>query len=975
MEAKTLPDVPTAPKKSGTPKRPPSKSATRVVGKLGLEMNSFKECIVAFAKNLEVKSATCEELQELFFKMANANKSLPENVDSDTVNSFIAILVTVVSVNYGYPVALQALSVLFCYLKNDDRVFSQFKPTKDILVQLNFDKYLATEGEEGKELVLDFVCFMLRYYKDIGYSDLSADPKTLSHIRKAELERTWTDIENIAVNQENMAKATEQNQLTTSNAFAELFAHVEDLRKHVDSSVADLRREFMGKTGGFNKSTYGAAGREAAQVDTAAMKKLETGMNEKMGELRRALDAVLAESSSLGSRQEVAEKKLEDFGEAIESMNRSTQEIMGVINSETQLIKDARSMVLSRISKTESDLTALTNKMFAARSDSAGTRLEPKEMANLRIDSIRNQLDGEVLPKLNELQVKLGSFDVMFLNMKQQQTKAGGTEQSALLSALDERAVKSVSELIKTAMDAVTSEARGYKKLIEATRDQVIKLQEANEFSKSELRSETEAKLKQVEGGCSSRVEGMSDALRQNGDKIRILTAEADTLKRQVQELFPQVKSLSTERERAEQRLRSVEEPLRKVAERISQFDDKLVQIVERFVPLDERIKQLESRPSPAVSPAGRTTEDPAAREELQRGLEQAKQQMQGYFDSCWTYIQQFADLHAVDKSREVKTPDGNYTAKLNCLEWLIRYHEYLSGKSSLLVIDAFKETIHPSKIHERGAYAAAKHVSDVMGQLVVAIRGIKKGASPEETRQTLTDAGTYLAILEVALVNDQNVDAGIGLGVVKDLVQFVGFFRAGYDPKQSAGELKLTVRCLTYCFRNVKAIDAILDIPTGLTTVVALIQGSKDEEMVANSVKIIRVCLRSDKQYDKVVQKIPTLLSMLMQLLSTQSFSAIILEESTAAIRNYTRKVHVLDTVDDPIVLAPLCKLAADKTISKQKEYSIGALRNCCKNQRLLSYIKQTAAYEFVIRGADDPSVSASIQPSPAVPESKYYS
>jgi hypothetical protein len=38
--------------------------------------------------------------------------------------------------------------------------------------------------------VLDFVCFLLRYYKDIEYTDLTADSKTLSKIRKAELERS-----------------------------------------------------------------------------------------------------------------------------------------------------------------------------------------------------------------------------------------------------------------------------------------------------------------------------------------------------------------------------------------------------------------------------------------------------------------------------------------------------------------------------------------------------------------------------------------------------------------------------------------------------------------------------------------------------------------------------------------------------------------------------------------------------------------
>ncbi len=918
-----------------------------------LDVSSFKECITAFAKNLEMKSSTCEELQELFFKLANANRSLPENVDAETVDSFIAILVTVAAVNYGYPSALQALTVLFSYLKNDDKVFNQFRPTRDILAQFNFDKYLST-GEEGKELVLDFVCFMLRYYKEIEYADLSSDPKILAKIRKAELERTWMDIENLAVNQENIARATEQNQQTTSNAFAELYAHMEEIKKHVDVSIGELRYEIMG-----NAKMKGAhaLGVDPSLLDPAAVKKMESDLNEKISELRKSLDAVMAESANLEARHEDMSKRVEDLGVTMESTNKSIQDIMSVINFETQLIKDARALILSRISKTESDFVSLANKSFVARTEPGGLKPETKEMANLRIDSIRNQIDAELLPKLNEIQVKLGSVDVMLLNVKQQQAKSeGGSEQAAraLLAKFDERHMSSVSDLVKASVDGVSNEVRNCKKIIEATREQVIKLQDANEAAKQELRKEVEARISQAVTTLNSQFESINETLKQNSDKMRIFTVELDTTKRLVQEMLPQMKSVATQEEITEQRVKSLEE--RKLEERLAQTEERTAQMVEHLTPVEERLKRIEAGSvATTASPSRGPPEDPVVRDDFRKGLEQVKMQMQGYFDSCWTYIQQFADLHAVDKAREVKVPDGNYTAKLNCLDWLIRYHEYLSGKSSILVIDAFKEVIHPSKVHERSTYASAKHASDIMNQLLTSMRNIKKGTAPEEVRQSLTDAGTYMAILEITLVNDQNVETGISLGVIKDLAQFITFFRTNYDPKQSAGELKLTVRCLTYCFRNIKAIDSILDLPTGLTTVVALIQSSKDEEIVANSIKIVRVCLRSDKQYDKVVQKIPTLLGMMLQLLSTHSFSVIILEEATAAIRNYTRKVHVLDTIDDPGMLGPLCKLAAEKATSKHKEYSIGALRNCCKNALLLAYIKQSAAYEFVAKPSEE--------------------
>ena len=84
---------------------------------------------------------------------------------------------------------------------------------------------------------------------------------------------------------------------------------------------------------------------------------------------------------------------------------------------------------------------------------------------------------------------------------------------------------------------------------------------------------------------------------------------------------------------------------------------------------------------------------------------------------------------------------------------------------------------------------------------------------------------------------------------------------------------------------------------------------------------------------------------------MSTQSQSQIILEEVTGAVKNYTRQLNSLDAIDDPTLLEPLCKLAIVKEPSKYKEYSIFALRNCCKNQNLLNYIKQTLAYGVIIQ------------------------
>jgi len=988
MEAKNFNPVPPSEstKPANTPKRPHSKA-----GKLKTEINSFKECISAFSKNLELKSSTCEELQELFFKLANANKSLPENADQETVQSFIAILVTVISVNYGYPIALQGISVLFTYLKGDDRVFNQFRPNKDIMTQLNIDKYLSTEGEEGKDLVLDFVCFLLRYYKDIEHTDLSSDAKVLARIRKAEFERTWADIENLAVNQENILKANEQNQQITSNAFAELFAHIEEIKKNYETSIGDLKKEITELKNSQNpKSKYYAPQKGIGSdenIDPSMMKKIENTMNDKVSELRKILDTLMAETSNLESKHDETAKKLEETSAIVDETSKAMQDITNMINFENQLIKDSRSVLLTRLSKTENDIIAISSKLLVqggGKIDSPG-KAEPKEMANLRIDSIRNQIDTELLPKVNEMMVKIGSLDVSMQMIKAQQAKGGDSSISntqSLLAKIDERGMNFISSIIKGAIDTISVESKGNKKLVDTIKDQVAKIQQGYDNIKEEIKTEIEQKIKHIENSTSSQVEGNTEQFKLFSDRLKSLGSDSENIKKQISEIITQVKSFSDYSKydqkysqvddltkKHELKLSAIEEKVMPIEGKLHVVDDIVKSLEEHNRALIERITILESKGNQGIMGSELNS---SSREELSKRIDQLKLQMQGYFDSSWTYIQQFADLHAIDKMKEIQAQDGNYTSKLNCLEWLIRYHEFLSGKSTLQVIEAFKELIHPTRVHERAAYASTKHNSDIINQLVVAMRNIKKGTTAEEMKNALSDAGTNMAVLELALINDQNVESAIALGVIKDIITYLIFFRTNYDPKLCTGEIKLAVRCMTYCFRNIKAVDALIDVTNGLTTVTSLIQSSKDEEIMANSIKIIRVCLRSDKQYDKIIQKIPTLFQILMQILSSPGCSTILLEESTAALRNYTRKIYVLDFIDDPTNLAPICKFAADKVVSKYREYSVGILRNCCKNQKLLNYIKQTAAYENVVKSSND---DASIGQLASGSESRYYS
>jgi hypothetical protein len=85
-----------------------------------------------------------------------------------------------------------------------------FRPTKVTIRKLKLDKYLLSRtfvlrdfilfldsSQEVMETILDFSCFLLRYFENIDYDDFSDLSIINSKIRRAEIHRIWIDTEDI----------------------------------------------------------------------------------------------------------------------------------------------------------------------------------------------------------------------------------------------------------------------------------------------------------------------------------------------------------------------------------------------------------------------------------------------------------------------------------------------------------------------------------------------------------------------------------------------------------------------------------------------------------------------------------------------------------------------------------------------------------------------------------------------------------
>jgi len=995
-------------------------------------ITAFTDCIITFANNIERKVSVNEELKEVFFTLAHSNTKLPEGITCNVIDDFIKILVTLVAINYGYSIAVESLNILFSYLKNDDRVFHRFNPSKELLARINLEKYIASDIKEERILAINFACFLLRYYEDIDYNTITNSALVFDIIRKAEIRRAWMDIESLAVTQENIMSITKQNQEITSKAIAELFVYIEEIKKNNEYSIKELSKstlelkEKLMKKGLFinSQGKYLQADDQVAEV--ALVKSIENNFNKKLEEMQKSVDKLLNETDGLEIKSNALTNKCEVLTDVIEDTERKVQEAINMITTESLLIKDTNNVFLTRISKVENDVLALTQ-------DSS---IERKDITSLRVDSLRSQIDVEIMPKINEMQMKLKAKDIT-LSIAEGKKESASTN---LLTKLNEKGINTIATLVKAGVDAVGSEIENCKRQLNAMKTLTMKLQEMQETIKKELKKEFTSEIEAqnikrnelqkdlnikhtqlanivktynednskcfsninerlskflIEFGNYSKeinetLKGHTQIIGGNYDKteerLKVLKSDCSSLNNKIAYLEKETPKLARaeevnmkltkfeerlmrlsniesrmanneqlnentrQLEKLEQRtfrlesfderisnIERLEDKLIPIADKVSKIDSTLTSIKSKELSLQERIHVLENQP-PQINSDSLLL----LKEEYDKRIEQLKVQVQEYFDTVWNHIQQFTDQHGKDKIKEIKNQETSYTSKLNCLEWLLRYHHYISGESTVAILETFREYIHPSKVYERTAYSSVRHASDIMSQLYKSIRELKNSKD-----DCLSDAGIYLSILEISLVNDQNTDTGISLGLIQELFEYLVFLQSSYDFKECIVELKMVIRCLTYCFRNIKAIDALLERSPSIELIISLIESISDEEVLANLIKIIRVSLRSDRHYERLLNKMPNIFNVLTKFLSFDSCNEVVLEEVTAALKNLTRRTQGLHMITDPSALSQVYKLASDKGLNRCKEYSMNILINCSKSERLLPFIKQIGIFE----------------------------
>lgn len=90
-------------------------------------------------------------------------------------------------------------------------------------------------------------------------------------------------------------------------------------------------------------------------------------------------------------------------------------------------------------------------------------------------------------------------------------------------------------------------------------------------------------------------------------------------------------------------------------------------------------------------------------------------------------------------------------------------------------------------------------------------------------------------------------------IDILMQLLNTQETFRNNHNTVPIKSFVKSALRCLTSAIRTEPAVNKFYAYQGGISKIIEMLEYVEDQELVANSCKIVRICLRDDIIYNKM--------------------------------------------------------------------------------------------------------------------------
>jgi hypothetical protein len=307
--------------------------------------------------------------------------------------------------------------------------------------------------------------------------------------------------------------------------------------------------------------------------------------------------------------------------------------------------------------------------------------------------------------------------------------------------------------------------------------------------------------------------------------------------------------------------------------------------------------------------------------------------------NQLWSFVQRFIDEHVVDGIDIIRSGEHSIREKMNQMEWLARNAEFLSPDSITKTLLAFKELYNTDRMNQKNAFITAKHTS---GSVITVMHLLEhtKQLTPRDD-EAMSRLAIISSILEPLLINDLNLDKAVEARIMDLLISLlyvpeeVKVLASDTDPdaarKLLPVYLKYTLRCITSCVRSPLGVADFSKSTTSIAQILEFLEFVRDEEILANSAKVLRIVLRDDKHYERLTGLNQDIGNILLECVQRYAFSEVVMIELLAALRNFTRSPAKVPLVSKTN-LSTIVSLALQPPNDKLFQMAAQCLRNFAK-------------------------------------------
>lgn len=146
--------------------------------------------------------------------------------------------------------------------------------------------------------------------------------------------------------------------------------------------------------------------------------------------------------------------------------------------------------------------------------------------------------------------------------------------------------------------------------------------------------------------------------------------------------------------------------------------------------------------------------------------------------DNVWLFFQRFVDEQGNDQIKVIRGPSYSILEKMNSLEWLARYSEFLSPDNIVMASNIFRQqfTGVNSGNLSSNAFTKYEHTSEAIPTIIQKIRSKNSElAARGMTFGQYVEANTLLLmVLDPLLVNDDNLDMMVRIDALDTIGQIL---------------------------------------------------------------------------------------------------------------------------------------------------------------------------------------------------------